>query len=70
MTEFSLNKEFRNLIKQTIGDQYLIEVEKNNATVMDESAKNRNFFQDNNTIIKKENNKPYTTTRIKSSWRK
>ena len=36
MAEFSLNKEFRNLIKQTIGDQYLIDVEKNNGTVTDE----------------------------------
>ena len=31
----------------------------------DESAKNRNFFQDNN-AVKQESNKPYTTTGIKS----
>ena len=38
---------------------------------MDESARNRDFFQDNNTIKKKKkikikNIKPYTTTRKKS----
>ena len=32
---------------------------------MDESAKNRDFFQDNNTI-KENNSKPYTTTQTKS----
>ena len=66
MSEFSLNKELENLIKQTIGDQHLTETEKNNTTIMEESAKNRNFFQNKNAILKKENNKPYTTTRIKS----
>ena len=54
------------MIKQTIGDQHMTEVEQNNATVMDESAKNRDFFRDNNVIIKKDNNKPYATTQIKS----
>ena len=54
------------MIKQTIGDQHVTEVEQNNATVMDEPAKNRDFFRDNNAIIKKENNKPYATTQIKS----
>ena len=33
---------------------------------MDESAKNRDFFRDNNVIIKKDNNKPYAKTQIKS----
>ena len=66
MSEFSLSKELENLIKQTIGDQHLTEIEKNNTKIMEESAKNRNFFQNKNTILKKENNKPYTTTRIKS----
>ena len=54
------------MIKQTIGDQHVTEVEQNNATVMDEPAKSRDFFRDNNAIIKKENNKPYATTQIKS----
>ena len=44
----------------------MTEVEKSNATVMDKSAKTLDFFWDNNAIIKKENNKQYTTTRIKS----
>ena len=44
MSEFSLNKEFKNLKKQTIGDQHMTEVEKSNATVMDKSAKTLDFF--------------------------
>ena len=44
----------------------MTEVEKSNATVMDKSAKTLDFFWDNKAIIKKENNKQYTTTRIKS----
>ena len=65
MTEFSLNKEFENLIKQTIGNHHLREIEKNKVTAMDESSRNQDFFQDNN-YQKRENIKPYTTTRIKS----
>ena len=33
---------------------------------MDESAIYRDFFRDNKAIIKKQNNKPYTTRQIKS----
>ena len=44
----------------------MTEVKKNNTTIIDESAKNQDFFQDNNAIKKKENVKPYTTTQIKS----
>ena len=44
----------------------MTEVEKSNATVMDKSAKTLDFFWDNKAIIKKENNKQYPTTRIKS----
>ena len=65
MSEFSLKKEFKNLKKQTIGNQHMTEVEKSSATVMDKSAKTLDFFWDN-AIIKKENNKQYTTIRIKS----
>ena len=54
------------MIKQTIGNHHLTEVEKNKVTTMDESARNIYFFQDNNAFKKKENIKPYTTTRIKS----
>ena len=51
-----LNKEFKNSIKQTIGDQDMTKVEKINATVMDESAIYRDFFRDNNVIIKNKTN--------------
>ena len=52
MTEFSLNKEFENLIKQIIGSHHLTEIEKNKVTTMDESSRNQDFFQDNNAIKK------------------
>ena len=53
MTEFSQNPEFENLVKQTIGEQQTTVIdEKSNVTSMDESAKNRDFFQDNNPIKK------------------
>ena len=65
MREFSQNPEFENLVKQTIGDQQTTVIdEKSNVTSMNESAKNRDFFQDNNPI--KKNVKPYRTTWIKS----
>ena len=59
-------QRIRKVDKTEIRDQHLTEEEKNNATIMRESAKNWNFFQNKNAILKKENNKPYTTIRIKS----
>ena len=59
-------QRIRKVDKTEIRDQHLTEEEKNNATIMGESAKNWNFFQNKNAILKKENNKPYTTIRIKS----
>ena len=51
MIEFNLNQEFEDLVNQTIGDQQTIVMEeKNNMTNIDESAKNRDSFQDNNAI--------------------
>ena len=70
MTEFSLNTEFKNLIKATLTDQerqkqmeeMTTELEKNH----DESAKSPDFVQDNNAIKKEFFFKPDTITRIKS----
>ena len=51
MIEFNLNQEFEDLVNQRIGDQQTIVMEeKNNMTNIDESAKSRDFFQDNNAI--------------------
>ena len=51
MIEFNLNQDFENLVNQTIGDQQTIVMKKkNNMTNIDESAKSRDFFQDNNGI--------------------
>ena len=72
MTEFSLNKEFKNLVTQVINgqkqeqEQVFVTQKGNNITNHDESAKSQNFFQDNNTINKKTSVKPCTTTGIKS----
>ena len=55
MTEFSLNKEFENLVRQTVDEQEKATVieEGKNVADNDESAKNRDLFQDNNAIKKK-----------------
>lgn len=68
METFSLNREFEELVKQTIEQNQLplsgmAEPASKNET--DELAKNRYFFQDNN-AIKENSNKPYATTHIKS----
>ena len=55
MTEFSLNQEFENLVKQTVSEQeQMTAIEgRSNMTDNGESAKNRDFFQDNNAVKKK-----------------
>ena len=68
MENFILNKEFEELVKQTKEQNkfpFLKVKEPATKYETDKSAKNRNFFQDNN-AVKQESNKPYTTTRIKS----
>ena len=55
MTEFSLNQEFENLVKQTVSEQEQMTAIERRSNMKDngESAKNRDFFQDNNAIKKK-----------------
>ena len=68
--DFSLNRKFQSLVKQTLDSQKqtVVEVLKEKETVKnnEESAKNPDLFQDNNVIRKKTSIKPYTITRIKS----
>ena len=56
MTEFSLNTEFKNLIKATLTDQERQKQMEEMTTVLeknhDESAKSPDFVQDNNAIKK------------------
>ena len=70
MRDFSLNKKFQNLVKQTLDGQkhMVVQVLKEKETVKnkEKSAKSPDLFQDNNVIRKKTSIKPYTTTRIKS----
>ena len=70
MTEFTLNTEFENLIKELLTDQEQQKQTEEMTTVLeknhDESAKSQDFFQDNNAIKNKAFPKPYTTTMIKS----
>ena len=69
MTEFSLNTEFENLIKATlIADDMNQQQQQQNMMPNkehDESAKSRDFFQNNNAIKKR--SKACTKTRIKST---
>ena len=69
MRDFSLNRKFQSLVKQTLDSQKqtAVEVLKEKETVKnnEESAKSPDLFQDNN-FRKKTSIKPYTTTRIKS----
>ena len=55
MTEFSLNQEFENIVKQTVSEQeQMTAIEgRSNMTDNGELTKNRDFFQDNNAIKKK-----------------
>ena len=59
ITEFSLNKEFENLVRQMVDEQEQATVieEGKNVADNDESAKKRDFFQDNNAIKKNKNKK-------------
>ena len=58
MTEFSLNTELENLIKQTLNQDNQEQLEKMTATENhDEWAKSPNIFQYNNDIKKKERKK-------------
>ena len=55
MLQFSLNREFENLVKATLTEEQLINNSNNNnnkITDEDESAKSLDFFQDNNVIKK------------------
>ena len=80
MSQFSLNKDFDELVKATLKEEQILGSSNSNSnsnnnnndqtdnkiTAEDESAKSPNFFQDNNTIKRKNVGKQYTTTHIKS----
>ena len=71
MPQFSLNKEFNELVKAALTEEQMIGDNNNNQTdnkktVEEESAKSPDFFQDKNVIKRKKVGKQYTTTRIKS----
>ena len=69
MASFSLNQEFKELVKAALTEKQLIPNNNNNnkseqKDMMDESAKSLAFFQDNKSIKKPE--RKCTTTHIKS----
>ena len=66
MTEFRRNKEFKNLIKQTIGDQHSTEVEKKKWKQWTNQQETKISFKIITPSKKKENIKSYTKIRIKS----
>ena len=62
MTTFSINDQFDDLVKAALSEkQKLTEQTDNNIEMTDESAKSRDFFQNN-----KPSERKYTTTKIKS----
>ena len=69
MTEFSVNKEFENLVRQTVGEQEQMTVieEGKKVTKNNESAKNRDFFQNNNAIKKRKKRASNHTRQLKKS---
>ena len=62
MPRYSLNKQFKELVKVTLEEKRQMEQNNDTMTMIDESAKSQDFFQ--NDKDKKE--RRYTTTRIKS----
>ena len=76
MSQFSLNKDFDELVKVTLKEEQILGSSNSNSnnndqtdnkiTAEDESAKSPNFFQDNNTIKRENVGKQCTTTHIKS----
>ena len=61
MPRYSLNKQFKELVKVTLEEKRQMEQNNDTMTMIDESAKSQDFFQ--NDKDKKE--RRYTTTRIK-----
>ena len=57
----TFNEQFNKLVRMILSESQQINVQTDSDEEVDESAKSRNFFEDNNTSRKK-----YTTTRIKS----
>ena len=72
MSQFSLNQQFKELVKATLTEEQVLNNNNSNSnadstTVEDESAKSPDFFQDNNAIKKRKTAaKKHTTARIKS----
>ena len=62
MPRYSLNKQFKELVKVTLEEKRQMEQNNDTMTMIDESAKSQDFFQ--NDKDKKE--RRYATTRIKS----
>ena len=62
MTTYSLNNHFEELVKETLEEEKQTEQNDDTVTVIDESTKSKDFFQNNR--CKKE--RKCTTTRIKS----
>ena len=62
MTLYSLNSQFKELVKTALDEKQQTEQSDNTPKMIDESAKSQDFFQSNKDKIERK----YTTTRMKS----